>query len=206
MSRSSIYRLIEEGKLSATTNHRGKKVVELTELLRVFGSIEEGTRQEDRQEEQKHNPTTQHGTIGKTGQDILFSTVRELEQLRFQVQLKDMELRLKDQEISSTKELLNQVKKTSEQMHQEKAQLLQIIERQTLLLAAPKPTPRPMTARTTKVEPVKPKATVAKVPLSKPRPPVKKAVSAPLPQKKTPQRSSASSNNNSELSKTRFKK
>ena len=68
LSRSSIYRLIDEGKISATTDHRGKKVVELTELLRVFGSIgQDETTRQDTQESKKHNSVR----IQKnTGQDI----------------------------------------------------------------------------------------------------------------------------------------
>jgi len=58
ISRSSIYRLIDEGKLSASTDHRGKKVVELTELLRVFGSLQESTNQDKTQENKKHISVT----------------------------------------------------------------------------------------------------------------------------------------------------
>lgn len=41
ISRSSIYRLIDERKLSATTDRWGKKVVELSELLRVVVCAED---------------------------------------------------------------------------------------------------------------------------------------------------------------------
>lgn len=57
ISRSSIYRLIDEGKLSASTDRRGKKVVELSELLRVFGSIQEETESDKTQENKR---TTQY--------------------------------------------------------------------------------------------------------------------------------------------------
>jgi len=56
MSRSSMYRLVEEGKLSVTTDHRGKKVVDLSELLRVFGSVLNETPRKDKQENTRDNP------------------------------------------------------------------------------------------------------------------------------------------------------
>lgn len=140
ISRSSIYRLIDEGKLSATTDHRGKKVVELTELLRVFGSIgQDETGQNTPQEDRKHKPVNVSGTTIKTGQDTLVSAVQELERMRYQLQLKDMELKLKDKELELVQERLGDLKQVAEQVSQEKNKLLEIIERQSLLLAAPKP-------------------------------------------------------------------
>lgn len=139
ISRSSIYRLIDEGKLSATTDRRGKKVVELTELLRVFGSIQDETGQNMSQEDRKHKPVNVSGTASKTGQDTLVSAVQELERMRYQLQLKDMELKLKDKELELVQERLGDLKQVAEQVSQEKNKLLEIIERQSLLLAAPKP-------------------------------------------------------------------
>lgn len=138
ISRSSIYRLIDEGKLSATTDRRGKKVVELSELLRVFGSIQEETEEDKTKENKKHISGNARRISGKTGQDTLFSTVQELEHLRTQLQLKDMELRLKDKELELAHERMQDLRQTTEQVNQEKNKLLNIIERQTLLLAAPK--------------------------------------------------------------------
>lgn len=138
ISRSSIYRLIDEGKLSATTDHRGKKVVELTELLRVFGSIQDETVQNKSQEEKKNKSVNISGSISKTGQDTLVSAAQELERLRYQLQLKDMELKLKDKELELVQERLGDMKQAVEQVGQEKNKLLEILERQTLLLAAPK--------------------------------------------------------------------
>lgn len=139
ISRSSIYRLIEEGKLSATTDRRGKKVVELSELLRVFGSLQEETEQDKTQENKKHSTGNVSSVSGNTGQDTLFSTVQELEHLRTQLQLKDMELRLKDKELELAHERMQDLRQSTEQVNQEKTKLLNIIERQTLLLTAPKP-------------------------------------------------------------------
>jgi len=166
ISRSSIYRLIDEGKLSATTDRRGKKVVELSELLRVFGSVQEDTEEDKTQENKKHKPGNVSRIPGKTGQDTLFSTVQEMEHLRMQLQLKDMELRLKDKELELANERMQDLRQTTAQANQEKEKLLNIIERQTLLLAAPKASKAPV---------ARPKP----VPAKKPTPTAKKAATPP---------------------------
>lgn len=177
MSRSSIYRLIEEGKLSATTDHRGKKVVELTELLRVFGAIgQDETVQNKSQEDRKHKPVNISGTASKTGQDTLVSAVQELERMRYQLQLKDMELKLKDKELELVQERLGDLKQVAEQVSQEKNKLLEIIERQSLMLAAPKSQQAPSQARS---KAVKPSTTQAKAKPVKATTPLKTA-SKPL--------------------------
>lgn len=149
MARSSIYRLISEGKLSATVDRHGKKVVELTEALRHFGELQDSkdSSRQNNQKDTSNNPVRTSGNTRQDNQDTFLAVVREVEQLRAQLQLKAMELQLKDKEISFTKERLDEVKKSSEQIQQEKTQLLQIIERQTLLLAAPKPQQAPSKAR-----------------------------------------------------------
>lgn len=48
-----------------------------------------------------------------------------------------MELKLKDQELSFTRERLEEVKHASTVMQKEKEQLLEILQRQSLLLEAP---------------------------------------------------------------------
>lgn len=39
VSRQSIYRMVKDGRLTATVRHDGQKVVDTAELLRVFGSL-----------------------------------------------------------------------------------------------------------------------------------------------------------------------
>lgn len=176
MSRSSIYRLIDEGKLSSTTDRRGKKVIELTELLRVFGSIQESTGQEDIQEHNKHNPVRQTEHTGRTGQDTLFSTVQELEKLRYQLQIQDMELKLKDKELELVAERMNDLKLANAQVHQEKSKLLEIIERQSLMLAAPAPKKSSTTVQTKSIKTTATAKKVPKKPPAKRTEPVKAAV------------------------------
>jgi excisionase family DNA binding protein len=183
ISRSSIYRLIEEGKLSATTDHRGKKVVELTELLRVFGAIgQDETGQNKSQEDTKHKPVNVSGTASRTGQDTLVSAVQELERMRYQLQLKDMELKLKDKELELVQERLGDLKQITEQVSQEKNKLLEIIERQSLLLAAPKPQQAVSKPRSRAVKPAKARPLKAATTLKT----ASKPVAKPVPVKATP--------------------
>lgn len=186
MSRSSIYRLIEEGKLSATTDHRGKKVVELTELLRVFGSIQDETAQNTSQEDRKHRPVNISGTTSKTGQDTLVSTVQELERMRYQLQLKDMELKLKEKELELVQERLGDLKQVAEQVSQEKNKLLEILERQSLMLAAPKPQQAPSQARSRVVKPSTTIAQAKSVKASTTPKTVTKPIAKPAPVKAKP--------------------
>ena len=39
VSRQTVYRMVKEGKLTATTRHDGQKVVDTAELLRAFGRL-----------------------------------------------------------------------------------------------------------------------------------------------------------------------
>lgn len=148
MARSSIYRLIDEGKLSATTDHRGRKAVELTEVLRVFGSIKNETTPKDTQEERSNNSVRTTRQSIETGQDTLLSLMQELERTRAELQFKAKELELKDRELSLMLTRVEELKATNEQATSEKNRFLEIIERQSLLLAAPTPA-TPVRKRTT---------------------------------------------------------
>lgn len=139
MARSSIYRLIEEGRLSCSVDRKGQKVVELSEILRVFGSIgQDETPRQEQQEDRSHNLRKQHQDK-QDSQDNITSVLIELEKLRAELRVKDIELKFKERELSLTQERLEDAKKVAEITQREKEQLLQIIQNQTLLLEAPKP-------------------------------------------------------------------
>ena len=42
VGRATIQRALKSGRLSATTNEQGERVIDLTELLRVFGPLKQG--------------------------------------------------------------------------------------------------------------------------------------------------------------------
>lgn len=139
MARSSIYRLIDEGKLSATLDHRGRKCVELTEMLRVFGAIQNETGQEDNKQDASNNSVRTARTSNETGQETITVLMQELAQARAELQFRSKELDLKDRELGLMQTRVNELKATHEQAITEKNRFLEIIERQSLLLAAPKP-------------------------------------------------------------------
>jgi len=139
MARSSIYRLIDEGRLSATLDHRGRKCVELTEVLRVFGSIKNETGQEDNTQDTSNNSVRTPRMSNETGQDTITALVQELAQARAELQFRSKELDLKDRELGLMQTRVAELKATNEQAITEKNRFLEIIERQSLLLAAPKP-------------------------------------------------------------------
>ena len=139
MARSSIYRLIDEGRLSATLDHRGRKCVELTEVLRVFGSIKNETGQEDNRQDTSNNSVRTARMSNETGQDTITVLMQELAQARAELQFRSKELDLKDRELGLMQTRVNELKATNEQAITEKNRFLEIIERQSLLLAAPKP-------------------------------------------------------------------
>ena len=41
VGRATIQRALKAGRLSATTNEQGERVIDLTELLRVFGPLQQ---------------------------------------------------------------------------------------------------------------------------------------------------------------------
>lgn len=152
MARSSIYRLIDEGKLSATLDHRGRKCVELTEMLRVFGAIQNETGQEDNKQDTSNSSVRTARTSNETGQETITALMQELAQARAELQFRSKELDLKDRELGLMQTRVNELKATHEQAITEKNRFLEIIERQSLLLAAPKPA-RPSAPRVKTVTP-----------------------------------------------------
>lgn len=146
MARSSIYRLIDEGKLSATIDHRGRKSIELTEALRVFGSLTEKEKnRENNTPDKSNNKVIRTRHTEATGQDTVSALIQELAQARAELQFKAKELDLKDRELALMQSRVEELKTTHEQTVSEKNRFLEIIERQSLLLAAPKPA-RPRTS------------------------------------------------------------
>lgn len=171
-SRQTVFDKIKRGQLSATVNHDGNKVVDVSELLRVFGALLSD-------DEVKQNQAN------KSGQSIttqLTSTLQlELERAKLQIERRDFELEQLRQKVDEMRER----ERTSTD---ERLRLFGIIERQSLLLAAPaKPAAKPKTAS----KPVPAPARKAKPAASKAPPPPavktpRKAAAAPVVKKATP--------------------
>lgn len=164
VTRQTIFKQIKAGKLSATTNRQGHKQINIVELMRVYGELQSP----EQVAQNRINRTQQTPGATATGPLQL-----ELERARMQLQVKEKELAMAQERIEELKARELESKARERVVNDEKQQLLAIVDRQTLLLTAPKPAPRA----------ARPKA-AAKAPA--PAPVVKKAapkVSARAPAK-----------------------
>lgn len=180
VSRQTMFRYIKEGRVSASLTHAGEKQINITELLRAFGSLQPETESHatisDRPR-QSHNDST-------TPVSVAYQI--ELEKLKAQLQLKTAELDL-------AKERISELKAREHVQADEKNRFLALIERQSLLLSAPSSAPstsRSSAARATpslakKVDAKTPsKTAVVKKPLKVQPAPAKVAARQKAPAKK----------------------
>lgn len=167
VTRQTIYKKISDGELSSTVDSRGNKQIDVSELLRVYPNLSSP----DKPRELTANKLRHVKTSSDTSLLHL-----ELERAQMQLQLKEKELQMAEERIADLKAREAESKGRERDALTEKQQLLAIIDRQTLLLAAPqpaKPAPRPA---------AKPKAAAKPVPKAKVATPAKKPVQA----RKTP--------------------
>lgn len=127
ISRQTMFRHIKDGKVSATANRDGQKQIELSELLRVFGELQQ-TETKAASVTDRLRPTRTSHTTTKD------SVLIQVEFARLQAQLE-----IKTAELDLAKERINELKAREHISGEEKNRLLSLIERQSLLLAAPKP-------------------------------------------------------------------
>lgn len=141
VTRQTIFKQIKAGKLSATTNRQGHKQINIVELMRVYGELQSPEQvAQNRLNRQQQAP-------GATATPLL---QLELERAKLQLEKKEFEL---EQMRARVEEMRERERATTE----ERMRLFGIIERQSLLLAAPKP-PR---------APARPKAAPAPAPVVK---------------------------------------
>lgn len=127
ISRQTMFRYIKDGKISATTDRDGQKQIELTELLRVFGELQTET-------ETPATPRNRPRQVSRDTATAPATSQYQMEILRLQAQLE-----IKTAELDMAKERINELKTAQHETSAEKNRFLEIIERQSLLLAAPKP-------------------------------------------------------------------
>lgn len=130
VTRQTIFKAIKQGKLSATVSARGQKQIDITELLRVYGRLQppDDSPHDKRNSAQLSSQTTTTGLLQL-----------ELERAKMQLQVKDLELATMRERVEELKVREQEAKTRERTVSEEKLQLLTIIDRQTLLLAAPKP-------------------------------------------------------------------
>ena len=159
-SRQTLFDKIKRGQLSATVNHDGNKVIDVSELIRVFGPILSA-------DQVKKN---QANSAGQSSHGALTST------LQLELELAKLRLEHAEKALETSNRQLEEMRVRERQSIEDRTQLLNVIERQTLLLAAPArakaaPTAKPKTTVKAKVAPaVKKPATARKTPAAKAKP------------------------------------
>lgn len=155
-SRQTLFDKIKRGQLSATVNSDGVKVIDVSELIRVFGTLLSDSEVKQNQA----NKTVQSGVIPVTTA------------LQTELELAKLKLKHAERELEIANERLQEMKARERQSIEDRTQLLNVIERQTLLLAAPKPTANPRAKVAPKAPPMTPK-TAARASSAKPTTPTK---------------------------------
>lgn len=119
-SRNMLYRAIDDGKLSATLNHDGVKVVDTDELLRVYGSFKSENVDEQSTEQVFKQPKT-HLEGGSISGDMLL----ELGELR--AAKKYLEQMLADAQ-SQLVEAREEAKEAREEAREGRVQVMRLLE------------------------------------------------------------------------------
>lgn len=146
-SRQTLFDKIKRGQLSATVNSDGIKVIDVSELLRVFGRL-------------LSDDELSQNQANKAGQAIpsnLTST------LQLELELARLRLAHAEKELETSNRQLEEMRVRERQSIEDRTQLLGVIERQTLLLAAPKPAQVPRVKPAAKAAPA-PAKTPARAP------------------------------------------
>jgi len=179
VSRQTIFKAINAGKLSATTNHGGVKQVDISELLRVYGRLLSPDEVAQTATNKAHQS---RGDIATAALQL------ELERAKFMLERKDFEL-------GQLQQRVDELRERERAATEEKLRLFSIVERQTLLLSAPKPAPAkraapkatPAAAKSRAKSTVKPPAAKSTTAAVKPKPITAKKPttrSKPVPAKK----------------------
>lgn len=128
VSRQTIFKKIKNGELSATLDHRGNKQIDISELLRVYPTLQTSDSQAGNTiNEQRLSP-----------QSTLTATLQlELERAKMQLQVKEMELVAMRERIDELKAREQEAKSRDRESTEERLRMLGVIEQQNRLLAAP---------------------------------------------------------------------
>lgn len=168
VTRQTIFKAIKAGKLSATTNHQGHKQINVSELLRVYGRLLSPDEVAQKVVDRAHQSSPELATM---------TLQLELERAKMQLERKDFEL-------EQMRIRVDELKQRERETTDERLRLFGIIERQTLLLAAPKPA-RPKAAAKPKPPAAVVKQAPAKTAARTPAKPVAKTPARSKPAPKT---------------------
>lgn len=118
-NRSTLHRHIQSGKLSKEEDEEGNPVIDTSELQRVYGKLKLPDAAQQSQSDTKQQPATPDKTA-------------EMELLKLKLQHAEEKLHI---EATRREEAERRERETKEEM----SRLVGIIDKQTYLLAAPKP-------------------------------------------------------------------
>lgn len=143
VTRQTIFKYIRQGKLSATLSRDGQKQIDVSELIRVFGELQQATGttgySSDSRTQSSKSPTT----------PTTVALQIELERMKSMLEFKQAELALAKERIEELKGREAQVKEREREAVEERNRLIGVIEQQNRLLAAPTPTqPKPRAVKT----------------------------------------------------------
>lgn len=176
VTRQTIFKYIRQGKLSATLSRDGQKQIDVSELIRVFGELQQATGNTGYSSDNRTLSSKSSATPTTVTLQI------ELERMKSMLEFKQAELALAKERIAELKDREAQVKEREREAIDERNRLIGVIEQQGRLLAAP--TPAPPKPRAVKTAPTK-VVLKAETPLSKPVvKPKAKPVTASKPQSK----------------------
>ena len=161
VTRQTIFKYIRQGKISATLSRDGKKQIDVSELIRVFGELQQDTGTSSYTNDRRTlspKPLTTPTTV---------ALQIELERMKSMLEFKQAELVMAKERIAELKDREAQVKEREREAIEERNRLIGVIEQQGRLLAAPAPAPTPPKPRAVKTAPaaIAPKATT---PVAKP--------------------------------------
>lgn len=140
VTRQTIFKAIKSGKLSATQNNRGHLQINVVELLRVYGEL-----QSPEQVVKNKVDKVQQSPVLPASAGLQL----ELERMKLLIERKDFEL-------EQMREKVADLRAREQHANEERSRLFGIVERQTLLLAAPaapKSASRPKSAPVAKQKP-----------------------------------------------------
>ncbi len=159
VTRQTIFKYIRQGKISATLSRDGKKQIDVSELIRVFGELQQDTGTSSYTNDRRTlspKPLTTPTTV---------ALQIELERMKSMLEFKQAELVMAKERIAELKDREAQVKEREREAIEERNRLIGVIEQQGRLLAAPAPTPPKPRAVKTAPAAIAPKATT---PVAKP--------------------------------------
>lgn len=141
VTRQTLFKYIRQGKISATIGHDGQKQIDVSELLRVFGELQEppvnsGYSDDSRTLSSKTpvTPTT-------------VALQMELERTKAALEFKTAELALIKERVEELKVRETQSAHREREIVEERNRLIGVIEQQNRLLAAPVPEAKAIVAR-----------------------------------------------------------